>query len=241
MPPRRWHGVAPAQPACRRDPGVSRPIRGNVRRDLSYGSEYCLLISLATRLRKSKVLHESEHSTGKKYVSGLLPANLRVNPVKRGRRENSRKLFAGKQCILKLSVHKFHLPSTFQVPPGQCYEVWPGSTAVTCRPRATSPDLRTTSPLEPHPPNPASTTRFSMGAPRIFCWVQREPSRETQPVKPSLAQPQAACQLAAATSDLKHMITAPDPCDLASLVDEFVRISRTAAVVLSRDLIKNLA
>jgi hypothetical protein len=37
------------------------------------------------------------------------------------------------------------------------------------------------------------------------------------------------------------MITAPDPCDPASLVDEFVRISRTVAVVLSRDLIKNLA
>jgi hypothetical protein len=37
------------------------------------------------------------------------------------------------------------------------------------------------------------------------------------------------------------MITAPDPCDLASLIDEFVRISRTAAVILNRDLIKNLA
>jgi hypothetical protein len=37
------------------------------------------------------------------------------------------------------------------------------------------------------------------------------------------------------------MVTAPDPCDLASLVDEFVRINRTAAVVLSRDLIENLA
>jgi hypothetical protein len=37
------------------------------------------------------------------------------------------------------------------------------------------------------------------------------------------------------------MITAPDPCGLASLVDEFVGISRTAAVVLSRDLIENLA
>jgi len=37
------------------------------------------------------------------------------------------------------------------------------------------------------------------------------------------------------------MITAPDPCDLTSLVNKFVRISRTAAVVLSRDLIKNLA
>jgi hypothetical protein len=51
----------------------------------------------------------------------------------------------------------------------------------------------------------------------------------------------AARQLAASTPDLEHMITAPDPCDLARLVDEFVRISRTAAVVLSRDLIKNLA
>jgi hypothetical protein len=37
------------------------------------------------------------------------------------------------------------------------------------------------------------------------------------------------------------MITGPDPGDLTSSVDEFARISRTAAVVLSGDLIKNLA
>jgi hypothetical protein len=52
---------------------------------------------------------------------------------------------------------------------------------------------------------------------------------------------QAARQLAAAAPDLKHMITAPDPRDQASLVDELVRISRAAAVVLSRYLINNLA
>jgi hypothetical protein len=51
----------------------------------------------------------------------------------------------------------------------------------------------------------------------------------------------AARQLAASTPDLKHMIAAPDPCDPTSLVDEFVRIGRTVPVVLSRDLIKNLA
>jgi hypothetical protein len=37
------------------------------------------------------------------------------------------------------------------------------------------------------------------------------------------------------------MITAPDSCDLAGMIEEFVGISRTAAVVLNRDLIKNLA
>ena len=42
---------------------------------------------------------------------------------------------------------------------------------------------------------------------------------------------EAARQLAASTPDLKHMITAPDPRDLTSLVDEFVGISRTPAVV----------
>ena len=89
----------------------------------------------------------------------------------------------------QISVHKFHLPSTRQVLPGQSYEVVAG---------------------------------FKR------CDVQAPGD-------------QAARQLAASTPDLKHMITAPDPCDLASLVDEFVRISRTAAVVLSRDLIKNLA
>jgi hypothetical protein len=47
--------------------------------------------------------------------------------------------------------------------------------------------------------------------------------------------------LAASAPDLEHMITAADPRDPASLVDEFIRISRTVAVVLNRNLIKNLA
>ena len=51
----------------------------------------------------------------------------------------------------------------------------------------------------------------------------------------------AARQLAAPAPDLEHMITVPDPCDLTSLVDKFVRINRAVAVVLSRHLIKNLA
>jgi len=134
-------------------------------------------------------LHEGERSIRNKYVSGLLPTHLRVNPVKRGRREHGLKLLTGKQCILKLSVHKFHLSSTFQVLPGQCHEARAG----------------------------------------FDCCDLQAPSRK------------AARQLAAPTPDLKHMITAPDPCDLTSLVNKFVRISRTAAVVLSRDLIKNLA
>ncbi len=140
-------------------------------------------------LLKPEVLYEGERSTGNKYVSGLLPANLRVNPVKRGRREHGLKLLAGKQCILKLSVHKFHLPGTFQVLPGQCYEALAGFEC---------------------------------------CDVQAPGDK-------------AARQLAASAPDLKDMITAPDPRDPARLVDEFVRISRTAAVVLSRDLIKNPA
>ncbi len=109
--------------------------------------------------------------------------------MKRGRREHGLKLLAGKQCILKLSVHKFHLPGTFQVLPGQCYE---------------------------------ALTGFEC------CDVQAPGDK-------------AARQLAASAPDLKDMITAPDPRDPARLVDEFVRISRTAAVVLSRDLIKNPA
>jgi hypothetical protein len=48
-------------------------------------------------------------------------------------------------------------------------------------------------------------------------------------------------QLAAPAPDLKHRITASDPRDLTSPVDEFVRISRAIAVVLSRYLAKNLA
>jgi hypothetical protein len=164
-------------------------MSGNVRGDVSYGSERCFLISLATRLLKSEVLHEDERSTGNQYVSGFLPANLRVNPVKRGGREHGRKLLAGKQCILKLSVQKFHLSGAFQVLPGQRYEALAG----------------------------------------FECGDVQAPSDK------------AARQLAASTPDLKHTITAPDPCDHTSVVDEFVRISRTATVVLSRDLIKNLA
>ena len=164
-------------------------MSGDVRGDLPHGSEDCFLISLATRLLKPEILHEGERSTGHKYVSGLLPADLRVNPVKRGRGEHGLKLPGGKQYILELSVHKFRLPSTFQVLPGQRYEALAG----------------------------------------FKCCDAQAPGE------------QAAGQLAAPAPNLKHTITAPDPCDLASLVDECVGISRTAAVVLSRDLVKDLA
>jgi len=93
-------------------------MSGNIRSDFSHGSEYCLLIFLAPRLLKPEVLHEGERPARNKHVSGLLPANLGVNPVKRGRREHRLKLLAGKRCILKLSVHEFHRSSTVQVPPG---------------------------------------------------------------------------------------------------------------------------
>jgi hypothetical protein len=109
--------------------------------------------------------------------------------VKRGRGEHGPELLAGKQCILKLSVYKFHLSSTFQVLPGQCYEALAG----------------------------------------FECCDVQAPSDK------------AARQLAAPAPNLENMITAPDPSDLTSLVDEFVGISRTVAVVVSRDLIKNLA
>jgi hypothetical protein len=168
---------------------VRRPINGNIRGDLSHGRECSFLISLATRLLKSEVLHQGERSTGNKDVSGLLPTNLWVNPVKRGRREHGLKLLAGKQYVLELSVHEFHRSGTFQVLPGQRYEVLAGFEC---------------------------------------CDVQAPIGK-------------AARQLAASTPDLKHLIAAPDPCDPTSLVDEFVRISRAAAVVFSRDLIEDLA
>jgi hypothetical protein len=109
--------------------------------------------------------------------------------VKRGRGEHGLELLATKPCILKLSVYKFHLSSTFQVLPGQCYEALAG----------------------------------------FECCDVQAPSDK------------APRQLAASATNLENMITAPDPSDLTSLVDEFVGISRTVAVVLSRDLIKDLA
>ena len=102
---------------------VGWPASGNVRSDISHSSERCVLISPGTRFLKSAVLHEGECSIGNKYVRGFLPANPRVDPVKSGRREHRPKLLAGKQCILKLSVHKLHRPRTFQVLPGQRDEV----------------------------------------------------------------------------------------------------------------------
>ncbi len=51
----------------------------------------------------------------------------------------------------------------------------------------------------------------------------------------------AAGQLAGPAADLEDRITAADPGDLTGLVDEFVGISRTAAVVLGRYLVKDLA
>jgi hypothetical protein len=168
---------------------VRRPISGNVRGDLSYGSKCRFLIWLAARLLQSKVLHQGERSPGNKNVGGLLPANLRGNPVKRGRRENGLELLAGKRRILKLSVYIFHPCRTVQVLPGQFDEALSGFDG-----------------------------------------------RDVQ--APS---DKAARQLAASAPDLEHTITAPNSCDPARLIDEFVWISRTVAVVLSRYLIKNLA
>jgi len=164
-------------------------VSGNVRGDLAHGRECRLLVWLAARLLESEVLHEGERSTPNKHVSGLLPAHLGVDPVERGRREHGLEPLAGKRCVLKLSVHEFDLSGTFQVLPGQSYEV-----------RA---------------------------------WFER---RDVQ-----APGGQAAGQLTASAPDLKHAIAAPDPRDLASPVEEFVGISRAAAVVLSRDLIENLA
>jgi hypothetical protein len=168
---------------------VGRPISGNVGGDLSHGTERCVLILLGPQLLKSEILHEGERATANEYVSGLLPADLRVNPVKSGRGEHGLKLLAGKQCILKLSVHKFHLSGTCQVLPGQCDEA--------------------------------------------VAWFERGDVQAPGG--------KGARQLAASAPDLEHMITAPDPRDPTGLVDEFVGISRTATVVLSRDVIKNLA
>jgi hypothetical protein len=109
--------------------------------------------------------------------------------VKRGRREHGLKSPGGQQGILKLSVHEFHLSSTFQVLPGQRYEALAG----------------------------------------FECCDVQAPGDE------------GACQLAASTPDLEYVITAADPRNLASLVHELARISRTVAVVLRRDLIENLA
>jgi len=146
---------------------VGRPIGGNVRGDFPQCGECRYLILLAARLLKSEVFHKGERPTGNKHVSDLLPADLRVNPMKRGSREHRLKLLARKQCILKLSVHKFHLSSTFQVLLGQCYEV--------------------------------------------LAWFYR--------CDVQAPGDKAVRQLTASTPDLEYMITAPDPCDQASLVD----------------------
>jgi hypothetical protein len=164
-------------------------MSGNVRGDVSHGSEHRFLVSLASRLLKSEILHEGERSAGNKHVSGLLPADLGVNPVKRRRRENGPKLLAGKQCVLELSVQEIYLSSSCQVLPGQCYEARAGFEGR---------DVQATS-------------------------------------------DEAARQLTASAPDLKHMITAADPCHPASLVEEFVRIGRTVPVVISRDFIKYLS
>jgi hypothetical protein len=167
---------------------VGRPISGSLRGDLSDGRERCFLIGLGTRLRNSAVLHQGEHSTPDKHVGGLLPADLGVNPVKRGRAEHGPKLSAGKRCLLEPGVHEFDLASACQVLPGQCDQARAG----------------------------------------FECGDVQAPGDK------------AARQLAGPAPDLKHMVTAADLGDLTGSVDEFVGISRTVTVVLSRDLIENL-
>jgi hypothetical protein len=83
--------------------------------------------------------------------------------VKRGRGEHGLELLAGQQCILKLSVDKFHLSGTGQVLPGQCDEAraWfecgdvqaPGDQAAR-QLAASAPDLKHTI-AAPDPRDPA--------------------------------------------------------------------------------------
>jgi hypothetical protein len=82
IPLRRFHGMLHPG-AWRRD-----PVAANYRQrqgDLSYGTVLADLC--AARLFKSAVLPD-ERSTGNEYVSGLHPANLRVNPIA-GRRNTA--------------------------------------------------------------------------------------------------------------------------------------------------------
>jgi len=99
---------------------VDRPVRGNIRGDLFDDGEHRVLILLATRLLDSAVLHEGERSAGDKYVSGPLPADLGVNPVKRRRAEHGPELPGWNRRVLEPGVHEFHLSSTRQVLRGQC-------------------------------------------------------------------------------------------------------------------------
>ena len=168
---------------------VGRPVGGDVRGDRSDGRECCVLILLGARFLHTEVLHQGERSAGNKHVSGQLPADLRVNPVKRGRGEHGPEPLAGKPRVLELSVHELHLSGAFQVLPGQRHEA---DARFQCR----------------HPQSPAG---------------------------------QGTRELAASAPDLQHKITASDPRDPAGLIDELVRICRTVAVVLGRDLVEDHA
>src|SRR5262249_60469897 len=77
----------------------------------------------AAGLREPAVRDEGQRSTGRKHVSGLLPADLGVDPVERGRREHCLKLPAGEQSVLKPGGYKFPPASACQVLPGQRDEV----------------------------------------------------------------------------------------------------------------------
>jgi hypothetical protein len=97
-------------------------MSGNIRSDFSHGGEQRFLIQPGTRFLESEILHEGEGPARNKHISDPLPANLGVNPMKRGRREHRPELLAGKRRILKPGVHKFHRSGTFQVLPGECYK-----------------------------------------------------------------------------------------------------------------------
>ena len=81
-----------------------------------HGGEQRILIVLAARLLDPAVLDEGERSAGDEDISDLLPADRRVNPVKRGRGERCPEPLAGQRRVLEAGVHELH---AVQVLPGQ--------------------------------------------------------------------------------------------------------------------------
>src|SRR5262249_44497075 len=79
------------------------------------------------------------------------------------------------------------------------------------------------------------------GAFQVLPGQRHEVGARFQGRHPQSPAGQGTRELAASAPDLQHTITAPDPRDPAGPVDELLRIHRTVAVVLGRDLVEHPA
>jgi cysteine desulfurase family protein (TIGR01976 family) len=102
------------------------PLRGELGSDPRQGGHQRFVVAGAARLAQSAVLDERERSSGAERASRLLPADRRVDPMKRRRRERGTEMPVRNLRLLKPRVDELDLAGTSELLLGDGDELPPG-------------------------------------------------------------------------------------------------------------------